>query len=181
MSRLLPAFGVACCIAPTQPIRVEIVDGRAVLIFPPGRIGGQSIPFVDRDSGEIHWIDCVIAGGGGSHERPVPVERFLSAVHAAAFMGVKLSTLYSWSPYLESAERRGSRLVFWTDVLVNVDIPEHENRLPDRDALLAERRERALAGEVVRPGRHVHGCLKQHDGPCTKTPPPSTRNKKGKR
>jgi len=40
---------------------------------------------------------------------------------------------------LESADKFGSNLIFWTESLVNDDIPDLENRLPRRAAVVRER------------------------------------------
>ncbi|MCU1228732.1 MAG: hypothetical protein JWO97_1616 [Acidobacteria bacterium] len=57
----------------------------------------------------VHWIECVKTEDDRDAERPVPLESFLPLVHAAAYLGVKRATLYAWSAYLESVEKRGSR------------------------------------------------------------------------
>jgi hypothetical protein len=107
--------------------------------------------------------------------RPVPVASYQNLVHTAAYLGRKRSTIYAWVPYLESADKRGSCLIFWTDALVNDDIPELKNRLPHRADLQSERLDRALSGEVLRRGRHAGGCSKTHDGPCSRRPNPNNR------
>jgi hypothetical protein len=135
-------------------------------------MGGEIRPFIDRDHpGNVHWIECVRNSDGAGSYVPVPIESFICPAHAAAYLGVKLSTLYSWSAFLESIEKRGSRLIVWTQKLVNIDIPELENRLPRRQDLVEERRRRSLQGEVVRRGRHAPGCLRTHEaGPCGSKP-----------
>jgi hypothetical protein len=146
------------------------------IVYPPGSMGGEMRPFVDQTTQEIHWIECARVGGGegGGQVRPIPLESFLRPVHLGAYLGVRLSTLYAWAAFLESAEKRGSRLIFWTEILVNDDIPELENRLPHRADLASERLDRGLGGEVLRRGRHVLGCLKTHEGRCTKPPNPDS-------
>ncbi len=63
-------------------------------------MGGEVRCFIDQDGPETrrHWLECARAGGGndGGQERPFPLESFLNAVHTAAYLGVKLSTLYAW-------------------------------------------------------------------------------------
>lgn len=148
-------------------------------------MGGEVRPFVDQDAPETcHWIECARADGGndGGQERPIPLENFLNTIHAAAYLGVKLSTLYAWSPFLESADKRGSRLIFWTQILVNEDIPELENRLPHREDIESERLDRALGGEVLRRGRHREGCLKTHsEGRCTRPPNPDSPRRRSQK
>ena len=159
--------------APRRIIR----DGRIKILRLPGPMGGEMRGFIDQKTGEWRWIECAPDGGGdGSQERPIPMATFLDVRDAAAFLGVKPATMYAWAPFLESADKRGSRLIFWTDALVNDDIPELENRLPHRADLESERLDRALAGEVLRAGRHASGCSKAHfDGPCDKRPNQNSR------
>jgi len=149
---------------------------RVEISFPPGSMGGEMRPFLDQTTREIHWIECACDGGGdGSQRRPVPLASFLCAIHAAAFLGVKRSTLYAWATFLESTDNRGSRLIFWTDALVNDDIPEFESRIPHRADVASERLDRALSGEVLRRGRHAKGCLKTHpEARCTRPPNPDS-------
>jgi hypothetical protein len=158
--------------APKRIIR----DGRIKIIRLQGPMGGEMRGFIDRKSGECRWIECACEEGkDGSQERPIPLATFLDLLDAAAFLGVKPATMYAWAPFLESADKRGSRLIFWTDALVNDDIPELENRLPHRADLESERLDRALSGEVLRRGRHATGCSKTHDGPCSGRPNPNSR------
>lgn len=167
------------CTPPTElPKHVVRDDGRFDILHPPGSMGGEVRCFIDQDAPETcrHWLECARAGGGedGGQERPIPLESFMNAVHTAAYLGVKLSTLYAWAPFLESADKRGSRLIFWTQILVNDDIPELENRIPHRADHASERLDRALGGEVLRPGRHANGCPKTHEGRCTRPPNPDS-------
>jgi len=165
-----------------HPAAVVLKDGSIVVRYPVGKMGGESWPFVDRDTGEIHWIDCVvITNDDGVPVLVVPLGFFLHFPHAAAYLGVKASTLYSWVPFLESAEKRGTLLVFKIPVLVNDDIPELENKLPARGELIADRDARALGGETLRPGRHMAGCLKSHEGPCIRRPRPNGPRRTAKR
>jgi hypothetical protein len=146
--------------------------------YPPGSLGGEVRPFVDRDTGDVHWIDVLMVSDGGQ-ERPVPLETFIEAVHAAAFLGVKLSTLYAWAPHLESTDYRGSLLIFYVDDLVNVDMPELDNRLPCRREVENERALRAAAGETLRPGRHAQGCPRNHGrGRCPAYRPRERKKKR---
>jgi len=139
-------------------------------------------PFRDQTTRVIHRIECVCVGGDGGQKRPIPVESFLDAIHTAAYLGVKLSTLYAWAPFLESTDKRGSRLIFWTEILVNEDIPELENRLPRRADLANERIDRVLGGEVVRRGRHAVGCPKNHElGPCNQPPRPDSLRRRSRK
>jgi len=157
-------------------------DGRVILRYPYGRKGGEVWPFVDPDTGEIHWIECiVVTNAEGVPVLLIPVGFFIQFRHAAAYLGVKSSTLYSWVSYLESAEKRGARLIFKTLTLVNDDIPELETKLPSREDLLAERNARVLTGEVMRRGRHMAGCLKAHEGPCVRRPRPDDPLRTSKR
>jgi len=169
-----------CCTPPSIKLTARLrPDGHVVKEYPPGRLGGECRPFPDRTTGETHWIDVVMIADGGQ-ERPVPVETFIEAVHAAAFLGVKLSTLYAWAPHLESTDYRGSLLIFYVDDLVNVDMPQLANRLPRRRDVENERALRAAAGETLRPGRHAQGCPRDHDrGRCpSNRPRPREREKK---
>jgi hypothetical protein len=161
-----------CCVPPSEkPVAGASVDGELQLVYPRGPMGGEIRPFADRDHpGTVHWIECVPVADGGGGVVMVPIEDFIDPGHAAPYLGVRRSTFYAWSPYLESVEKRGSRLIVWTQKLVNVDIPELENRLPRRDDVVEERRMRTLEGEVVRRGRHVPGCLRDHQGPCGSRP-----------
>jgi len=161
-----------CCAPPSEtPVAGACVDGELQLLYPRGPMGGEVRPFADCDhSGTVHWIECVRVADGGNGHIAVPIADFIDPVHAAAYLGVRRSTFYAWSPFLESIEKRGSRLIVWTQKLVNVDIPELENRLPRREDVVEERRMRALRGETVRPGRHVPGCLRTHQGACGSRP-----------
>lgn len=172
-----------CCTTPSGLPKPVVRDGRIEIVYPPGPLGGELRPFVDQDARDTyHWIECTCIGGGdGSQRLFVPLENFLSAIHAAAYLGVKLSTLYAWAPFLESADKRGSRLIFWTQILANDDIPELENRLPHRADLASERLDRALSGEVLRRGRHVKGCLKTHEGRCAKPPTPDSPRRRSQK
>ena len=170
-----------CCEPPSElPIARVLEHGRIVTQYPSGRLGGERRPFIDRRTGEIHWIDVLMVDEGASR-RLVPLEPFLDAVHAAAFLGVKLSTLYAWSPYMKSADKRGSLLVFYVDELVNDDMVDLADRLPKRRDIEHERAVRADGGEWLRPGRHARGCLRDHSGgPCTAAsrPAPNERKKR---
>jgi hypothetical protein len=139
-------------------------------------MGGEMRGFIDQKTGECRWIECARQGGGdGGQERPIPLASFLGVLDAAAYLGIRTAAIYAWAPFLESADKRGSRLIFWTDALVNDDIPELENRLPHRADLESERFDRTLGGEVLRAGRHASGCSKAHfEGPCTRRPNPNT-------
>jgi hypothetical protein len=173
------------CSPPTELAKRAVRDGGRVDIeYPPGSMGGELRVFVDQAVEEDpHWIECARMGGGAcGQERPLPLESFLNAIHTAAYLGVKLSTLYAWAPFLESADKRGSRLIFWTQILVNDDIPELENRIPHRADLTSERLDRALSGEVLRRGRHAQGCLKTHsEGRCTRPPNPESPRRRSQR
>jgi hypothetical protein len=164
-----------CCTRPKgRPYAVVLGDGRVILRYPSGRKGGEVWPFFDLDTGKTHWIECiVVTNADGIPILLIPVGFFLHFPHAAAYLGVKGTTLYSWVPYLESPEKRGARLVFKIHELVNDDVPQLENKLPSRAEILADRNTRVLAGEVMRPGRHMAGCLKTHEGPCVRTPRPN--------
>jgi hypothetical protein len=164
----------SCCSEPSEPPKlIYLPDGTMKIVFPPGEMKGELRPFRDQTTHVVHQIECVCVGGDdGGQKRPIPLESFLDAIHTAAYLGVKLSTLYAWAPFLESTDKRGSRLIFWTEILVNQDIPELENRLPHRADLANERVDRVLSGEVVRRGRHAVGCLKNHEGPCNRPPRP---------
>jgi hypothetical protein len=172
-----------CCTHPEDgPSPVDLEDGRVILRYPSGQKGVETWPFPDPDTGETHWLTCVVVtNDAGVPILLIPVCFFLPFRHAAAYLGVKGSTLYSWVPYLESVEKRGARLIFKTLILVNDDIPELENRLPSREELLADRRARALEGEGIRPGRHMAGCLKTHGGPCVRRPRPDDPRRTAKR
>jgi hypothetical protein len=172
-----------CCTRPEGcPVAVVLPDGRVILRYPSGRMGGEVWPFVDPDTGEVHWIECVVVtDADGVPILLIPVGCFISFRHAGAYLGVRKSTLYSWVSYLESAEKRGARLIFKIHTLVNDDIPELENKLPSREDLIADRDARVLAGEVIRPGRHMAGCLKTHDGPCVRRTRPDDPRRTAKR
>jgi hypothetical protein len=159
-----------CCRRPSvDPSDETLPNGRRVMRFAPGTMGGEMRIYRDQTTGELHFIECGRVGGDdGSQTRPFPVETFLSPVHLAAFLGMKLSTIYAWAPFLESADKIGARLIFWTEDLMNIDLPELENRLPSREDLLADRKAKALDGEVLRRGPHIAGCLKTHEGPCVR-------------
>ena len=156
----------SCCAAPAEQPSARIgTDGHVRTAYPRGPLGGEYRPFLDQTTGEPHWIEVLMAcDGEGGQERPVPLELFLDAIHTAAFIGVRLSTLYSWASYLESTDRRGSRLIFYVDDLVNKDLPELENRLPKRRDVRAERMLRSAGGEWLRPGRHARTCRRDHEG-----------------
>ncbi len=167
-----------CCVPPAEKPSARVLDGgRVVTAYPPGRLGGESRPFIDRTTGDIHWIDVVIVDEGAS-KRPVPVETFLEATHAAAFLGVKLSTLYAWSPHMKSIDKRGSLLVFYVDDLVNDDMVDLAERLPTRRDIEQERVMRGAQGEWLRPGRHVRGCLRDHPGSCSAVERPLPKDRK---
>lgn len=174
-----PRAKPGCCTPPSeQPTVRNGEEGRIVTQYPRGRLGGECRPFIDHDTGEVHWIDVLIIADG-AQERPIPAETFLHQVHAAAFLGVRRSTLYAWTPYLESAEKRGSRLIFYSAELVNTDMPELENRLPRRRDIQYVRRKRAAGGEWLRRGRHVADCPREHDGKCgADRPRPHEREKR---
>jgi hypothetical protein len=179
-----PDATAPCCTKPEgRPVAVVLEDGRIVLRYPSGRMGGEVWPFVDPNTGEVHWIECVVVTNAeGVPVLLIPVSFFLSFRHAGAYLGVRKSTLYSWVSYLESAEKRGARLIFRTLTLVNDDIPELENKLPSREDLLADRNARALEGEVLRVGRHIAGCLRAHsEGPCIRRPRPNDPHRTAKR
>jgi hypothetical protein len=165
-----------------RPSAVVLKDGSIIVRHPVGKMGGEVWGFVNRDTGEIHWIDCVVvANDDGVPVLVIPLGFFLPFPHAAAYLGVKASTLYSWVPYLESAEKRGSLLIFKIPVLVNDDIPQLENKLPTRSDRVADRDSRVLDGEVLRAGRHIAGCLRTHsEGQCIRPPRPNDPRRSAK-
>ncbi len=165
-----------CCTKPSgNPLAVRLGDGRIIMHYPVGPMGGEVWPFVDLDTGEVHWIECiVVTDDDGVPILLVPTESFQRFVHTAAYIGIKGSTLYAWTPYLSSPEKRGARLIFRTSTLVNEDIPQLENKLPRRESIAAERTARLRGGEVLRAGRHMAGCLRTHEGrPCIGRPRPN--------
>lgn len=185
-----------CCTRPaTDPWEETLPNGRRVTHYPPGPTGGEMRSFRDQDTGKFHYIDCVRYGVDGSQNadktkgtlptaiRPVPIASYLNLVHTAAYLGKKRSSLYAWAAYLESADKIGANLIFWTETLVNDDIPELDNRLPRRAAIMRERFERRASGEVLRKGRHSVGCLKNHlRGGCDRRPDtPRRRSQKWRR
>jgi hypothetical protein len=174
-----------CCTRPaTDPWEETLPNGRRVVHYPPGPTGGEMRSFRDQDTGEIHYIECTRRGVDGSQNgnetagtlpdavRPFPTASYFDPVHVGAYLGKRRSTIYAWGPFLESADKIGSNLIFWTESLVNDDIPELENRLPSRAAIKRERFARRASGEVLRRGRHSVGCLKDHLGPCGRSPRP---------
>jgi hypothetical protein len=113
--------------------------------------------------------------------RPVPTASYLNPIHLGAYLGKRLSTIRAWAPYLESADKIGANLIFWTETLVNDDIPELENRLPRRTTVVRERHARRASGEVLRKGRHSRGCPKDHLGPCDGSPRPDSPRRRSQK
>ena len=184
-----------CCTRPaTNPWEETLPNGRRVVHYPPGPTGGEMRSFRDQDTGEFHYIECVRYGVDGSQNedptsgtiptavRPIPTASYLNLDHLASYLARRRSTAYAWAPYLESADKIGASLIFWTETLVNDDIPELENRLPRRSAVVRERFERSASGEVLRKGKHASGCPKDHQGSCGSRPDtPHRRSQKWRR
>jgi hypothetical protein len=84
-----------CCSIPTESAQVvRLADGTIRVTFPPGDMGGELRPFRDQTTRVVHLIECGCVGGDdGGQKRPIPLESFLDALHTAAYLGVKLSTL----------------------------------------------------------------------------------------
>jgi hypothetical protein len=91
------------------------------------------------------------------------VEPLVSLKLAAIALGLSPATIYFHVQSMSSAVKHGSRWFFKTDVLYDVDAASIQ---ACRAAVRNDRARRREAGEVLRPGSHVEGCARRHEGRC---------------
>jgi len=93
------------------------------------------------------------------------VEPLIPFLVACAILRATPKTLYSRAPFMASSKKIGSRWFFKKKMVYEIDLAE-EVELPSRKATLSDRDRRRKEGEIMRGGRHVTGCLKDHEGAC---------------
>lgn len=91
------------------------------------------------------------------------VEPLVPLKLAAIALGLSPATIYFHVQSMSSAVKHGSRWFFKTDVLYDVDAASIE---ACRAAVRSDRSRRREAGEVLRPGGHIKGCARRHEGRC---------------
>lgn len=84
---------------------------------------------------------------------------------ACAILVVTEKTLYARAPHMASSIKIRGRWFFKKRLFYEIDSSE-EAELPSRKEILEDRERRRRRGEILKPGRHAAGCLRDHEGAC---------------
>ncbi|MGK2860231.1 MAG: hypothetical protein ACSLFQ_23795 [Thermoanaerobaculia bacterium] len=119
---------------------------------------------------------------GDHRDRYMPAVPVLTPREVAAITRCRIKTIYARAPEMASSFKVGGALRFHSEALMAIDLAEI-TKYRSRAAQTADRRMRASAGEVLRPGAHANGCTKNHYGSCkaSKRPRPRQRTKPRRR
>lgn len=138
-------------------------DGATQTGFAAGPNGGVLI--ARRIPGKDEWITAEYWPPSDTSDEYRLVEPLVPLKLAAIALGLSPSTIYFHVQSMSSAVKHGARWFFKTDVLYDVDAASIE---AGRAAVRSDRARRREAGEVLRPGTHVKGCARRHEGRCAR-------------
>lgn len=154
-------MSVAFTVCPScgTPASTDVPTRTGLAVGPNGgvlitrRVPGKKERWITAE----HWPPSDVSDAYRLVEPLVPLKL------AAIALGLSPATIYFHVQSMSSAVKHGSRWFFKTDVLYDVDAASIE---ACRAAVRNDRARRREAGEVLRPGSHVKGCSRRHDGRC---------------
>ena len=148
------------------PTLATASDGSPTMSYPWGSRGGYIKDFPDADFGDrlIHWIEVFDREDA---DMPYPADALIPLVHLGAMRKTKAKTVYAYAQRLTSYCKINGYVFFKRDDFFRDDLPVLDRRIALARAEAEEDRMlRRADGAILRSGRHVLGCLRDHRGRC---------------